>query len=161
MKLSSFALRLFLCLAFAFWSVNVLAVAVFAVSDRYDGIEAIFMSLVVLIGGFAPVVVLFYLFRDQLKPQARVTPDAEAGWRRILLSAPSQPATLPSPVETISGRELEVLSLVARGFSNKEIATHLSVTVGTVKTHTNNINRKLGTRTRTEAIARARDHGLI
>jgi DNA-binding NarL/FixJ family response regulator len=63
--------------------------------------------------------------------------------------------------EPLSDRELEVLTLIASGRSNKEIALHLVLSVGTVKTHTNNIYRKLGVRNRTEALARAHDLHLV
>lgn len=160
MSWRAIAIRGALALAFAFWSVQVLAVAVFAVADRYSGAQAVFMSLVVLVGGFAPVAFLVYLFRDYLRPSHPAPPTASA--------QPVQPNSQSGiehhsqpPVEALSDRELEVLSLIARGLSNKEIAAHLSVTVGTVKTHTNNINRKLGSRTRTQALARAREHNLL
>lgn len=155
MTWKSVAVRAFLGLAFAFWAVQVLAVAVFAVGDRYSGVEMVFMSLVVLLGGFAPVAFLVYLFRDRLTPSPDThlhRPDA------VLLHRQAEPS---APVEALSERELEVLALIGRGLSNKEIAVQISVTVGTVKTHTNNINRKLGTRTRTQAIARAREQGLL
>jgi DNA-binding NarL/FixJ family response regulator len=64
-------------------------------------------------------------------------------------------------VESLSERELEVLTLLVAGRSNKEIARELVVSVGTIKTHTNNIYRKLGVRNRAEAIARARGLHLI
>ena len=93
-----------------------------------------------------------------------------AGERRPSLEAPS-PASPPadgSPdatpehlVEPLSERELEVLALLASGRSNKEIARDLFVAVGTVKTHTNNIYRKLGTKNRAEALARARSLKLL
>jgi ATP/maltotriose-dependent transcriptional regulator MalT len=56
---------------------------------------------------------------------------------------------------------MEVLTLLASGRSNKEIARDLFVAVGTVKTHTNNIYRKLGTKNRAEALARARSLKLL
>jgi ATP/maltotriose-dependent transcriptional regulator MalT len=69
------------------------------------------------------------------------------------------PATrLPEP---LSGRELEILQLVAAGKSNRRIATELFVSVGTVKTHLNNLYRKLNVRSRTQAVARARELNLI
>lgn len=68
---------------------------------------------------------------------------------------------VPIPAEPLSDREREVLSLLATGQSNKEIAARLVVSVGTVKTHTNNIYRKLGARNRTEAVATARSHRLL
>jgi ATP/maltotriose-dependent transcriptional regulator MalT len=68
----------------------------------------------------------------------------------------------PEPlVEPLSERELEVLTLLASGRSNKEIAKDLFVSVGTVKTHTNNIYRKLGVRNRAEALARSRSLKLL
>jgi DNA-binding CsgD family transcriptional regulator/pimeloyl-ACP methyl ester carboxylesterase len=67
----------------------------------------------------------------------------------------------PALVEAPSGRELEVLVLLAAGRSNQEIARTLFVTVGTVKTHLNAIYRKLDVHSRTQAIARARALKLI
>ncbi len=76
----------------------------------------------------------------------------------------SQPATdIPNQVlvEPLSERELEVLYLIAAGHRNKEIAHQLYITTGTVKRHTNHIYGKLGVHSRTEAVARGRDLGLI
>jgi LuxR family maltose regulon positive regulatory protein len=64
-------------------------------------------------------------------------------------------------VEPLSERELQVLRLVARGLSNREIAQALVVTVGTVKKHLNNIFGKLSVKSRTQAVARARDLALL
>ena len=63
--------------------------------------------------------------------------------------------------DPLSEREIEVLSLLATGKTNSEVAGDLFVSVGTVKSHTGNIYRKLGARNRTEALTRARDLGLI
>jgi len=71
-------------------------------------------------------------------------------------ASPSQPI-----VEPLSERELEVLRLVAEGMSNGEIAQLLIVSVGTVKTHVHSIIDKLGVRSRTQAVARAREFGLL
>ncbi len=68
------------------------------------------------------------------------------------------PSTLEEP---LSDRELEVLMLLAAGRTNTETARDLFISVGTVKSHTGNIYRKLGAKNRTEAIARAREAGLI
>ena len=80
--------------------------------------------------------------------------------------APGGPATrdgkIPKPpVEDLSERELEVLALLASGRTNSEIAGALFVSTGTVKSHVNNIYRKLGARNRAEAIARARALGVV
>jgi DNA-binding CsgD family transcriptional regulator len=61
----------------------------------------------------------------------------------------------------ISGRELEVLELLAAGQSNKEIAIRLEVSPNTVKTHVARLFEKLEVRRRTEAIQRARELGMI
>jgi LuxR family maltose regulon positive regulatory protein len=63
--------------------------------------------------------------------------------------------------ERLSERELEVLRLMARGASNQVIADQLVITVGTVKSHINHILGKLEARNRTEAVARAREWGLL
>jgi transitional endoplasmic reticulum ATPase len=65
------------------------------------------------------------------------------------------------PEDPLSERELEVLSILASGKTNSEAARDLFVSVGTVKSHTNNIYRKLGARNRADAINRARSLGLI
>ena len=64
-------------------------------------------------------------------------------------------------VEPLTERELEVLGLIAAGYTNAEAADRLFVVVGTVKAHAHNIYGKLGVRSRTQAVARARELGLI
>lgn len=66
-----------------------------------------------------------------------------------------------SLVEPLSKRELEVLHLIAVGRTNEEIAQQLIVSRGTIKAHTANIYRKLDVANRTEAVARARELGLL
>ena len=65
---------------------------------------------------------------------------------------------LPEP---LTERELEVLRMMASGARNKEIAAQLVVAGKTVKHHVGQIYTKLGVRTRTEAVARARQVGLL
>ena len=64
-------------------------------------------------------------------------------------------------VEPLTGRELEVLAMLAAGRSNRAIAGHLVVTLDTVKKHVSHILGKLGAANRTEAVARARELSLI
>lgn len=61
----------------------------------------------------------------------------------------------------LSAREMEVLGLLADGLANKEIAQRLSVSPNTVKTHVARVLEKLGARRRTEALARARELGIL
>ena len=58
------------------------------------------------------------------------------------------------PTETLSPREREILDLLARGYTNKEIADLLSIAFQTVHTHVRNIYGKLHVRSRTEAVAK-------
>lgn len=68
----------------------------------------------------------------------------------------------PSPlIEPLSGREIEVLDLIAEGLSNREIALRLFIAPSTVKVHTRNIYSKLGVKSRTHAVARARALGIL
>jgi DNA-binding NarL/FixJ family response regulator len=61
----------------------------------------------------------------------------------------------------LSPRELEVLRLVAAGFSNKEVAAHLYLSVATVKTHLDDVYRKLGVSDRAHAVAVALRAGFL
>ena len=73
-----------------------------------------------------------------------------------------RPATATAAVpEPLTERELEVLSLIADGDSNQEIARKLVVTLATVKTHVNHIFGKLGAESRVQVVARARATGLL
>jgi LuxR family maltose regulon positive regulatory protein len=71
-------------------------------------------------------------------------------------------SSIPQPLfEPLSEREIEVLRLIAAGLSNREIATEIVVAVSTVKTHINNIYRKLDVSSRTRAVAKAREFKLV
>ena len=61
----------------------------------------------------------------------------------------------------MTARELEVLELLAGGRPNQQIAEELVVTLDTVKKHVSHILDKLGAANRTQAVARARDLGLL
>ncbi|HSJ53288.1 MAG TPA: LuxR C-terminal-related transcriptional regulator, partial [Anaerolineae bacterium] len=78
--------------------------------------------------------------------------------RPVSPAATVQAETLTEP---LSERELEVLHLVAAGWSNREIADKLVISVRTVKKHVENIHGKLGVSNRTQAAARARELNLL
>ena len=77
----------------------------------------------------------------------------------LVAAAQARPSAVPPP-DDLTRRELEVLALIARGLSNKEIASTLFLTEATVKTHVNHIFGKTGSRTRAQAVAYANAHGV-
>ncbi|MDX5299303.1 MAG: LuxR C-terminal-related transcriptional regulator, partial [Gammaproteobacteria bacterium] len=79
------------------------------------------------------------------------------------LSPPSgrSDLSMPQDSEAISEREHGVLVLIAQGMSNQDIADKLHISLHTVKTHARRINAKLGVRSRTQAMVRARELGLL
>lgn len=106
------------------------------------------------------------LFRSTLRIEDLETAIITAQ-RELAAPIPShleEEAELPlntSLVEPLTERELEVLDLIARGLTNREIAERLSVVTGTIKAHNNRIFGKLGVKNRVAAVARARELGLI
>ena len=64
-------------------------------------------------------------------------------------------------VEPLSERELEILQLIAQGLSNREISERLFLALSTIKGHNRVIFGKLQVQRRTEAVARARELGLV
>ncbi len=116
-------------------------------------------------------------FVDEGPPMARLLYEAlargvEPAYVGQLLAAfpaaDAEPA-LPSPppeveagfVEPLSDRELEVLQLIAKGLTNREVANRLYLSLHTVKVHARNIYGKLGVRNRTQAVAKARALGIL
>jgi len=64
-------------------------------------------------------------------------------------------------IEPLTERELEVLHLIGTGYTNRDIAAALVITLNTVKKHTSGIYGKLGVHSRTQAVARAQELGLL
>jgi ATP/maltotriose-dependent transcriptional regulator MalT len=113
---------------------------------------------------------------EELARKGHLEPQTEDGVTAYALNKPddreppASVAALPGPdagetplrlEDPLSERELEVLTMLASGKTNSEVAKDLFVSVGTVKSHTGNIYRKLGARNRTEALARARELGML
>ena len=74
---------------------------------------------------------------------------------------PFAPNTARQQALGITARELEILTLIARGLSNREIATQLFVSENTVKTHCARAFDKLGAARRTQAVQRGKELGLL
>ncbi len=114
-------------------------------------------------------------FVDEGEPMARLLYQAEArgispkyaGRLLAILTQENPPAASAGKVPTgdliepLSGRELDVLGLIAGGLSNSEVAGRLYISLSTVKGHTTHIFGKLGVKNRTQAVARARSLGLL
>jgi DNA-binding CsgD family transcriptional regulator len=131
---------------------------------------------IVPLAGLAAPVALAVLGRTQSAPHrhddaetsapippnvAASDPDAPAGMGPAA-AAPTTRSTATTPLDDpLSEREREVLAVLASGRTTAEAARELFVSVGTVKSHTANIYRKLGARNRAGAIARARELGLL
>jgi DNA-binding NarL/FixJ family response regulator len=92
------------------------------------------------------------------------------GWSRVIVRTPTgatkpvvsaDPGTDPRVPTTLTAREIEVVTQVADGRSNKEIATVMSLSALTVKNHLARIGRKLGTGDRAQIVAMACRDGVI
>jgi ATP/maltotriose-dependent transcriptional regulator MalT len=84
--------------------------------------------------------------------------------RRLIAEHVRPPAPLhgvPRQLRSLTGRELEVLALIAKGLSNEQVATRLVVADTTVKTHVNRIFAKLGASSRAQLVVLAYESGLV
>ena len=123
------------------------------VLTTYDGDEDIYRSLQAGAKGY----LLKDMFFEELETAIR---SVHAGSRRI-------PAVIAERLaERMAGsilttRELEVLELIVKGRSNKEIGNELKISEATVKSHVNNVLSKLGVTDRTQAATTALQRGLV
>jgi two-component system NarL family response regulator len=123
------------------------------VLTTYDGDEDIYRALKAGVKAY----LLKDVFREELLGAIRAV---HAGRRHIPVAVATRLAErVASP--DLTGREIEVLKLIAKGSSNKEIAHQLAITEGTVKGHVNNILSKMGVDDRTEAAMSALRRGII
>jgi DNA-binding NarL/FixJ family response regulator len=105
-----------------------------------------------------------YLLKDA--PKEQLFPAIRAAARGETVLAPSVAARLVNRLrvpaeEALTGREVEVLELVARGSSNADIAAALFISEATVKTHLLHVFAKLGVDDRTAAVVAAMERGII
>lgn len=102
--------------------------------------------------------------RDLLQTvKDRVAPELSHYVEKVLVGFGSgeKPKRDTGTRSELSEREQEILSLVAEGLSNQQIAERLVISITTVKTHVGNIFNKLGVASRTQALARATEFGLL
>lgn len=81
---------------------------------------------------------------------------------RSLFDAPQKPTPpSPQPEELLTPRELDVLNCIVQGYTNRQIAEELSLSVRTVEGYRANMTEKLGLHSRAELVRYAREHGLL
>ena len=97
--------------------------------------------------------------REIVKGETVVAPNLTQILARVVKGEPIL-ETEPSPIDDLTQREAEILSLLAEGKSNKVIARNLGISDGTVKLHVKAILRKLNIHSRVEAAVIAVEHGL-
>ena len=93
----------------------------------------------------------------QLVESIRTDPAPEQGPDK----SPGQSPRVPAVPNLLSPREREVLTAIARGFTNKEVAKLLGISPNTIPVHVRNIYRKLETSNRVEAVYEAQAQGMI
>lgn len=119
----------------------------------YDGDEDIYRAL----QAGAQSYLLKDMFGEELLQAIRTV---HAGLRRIPAAVAERLAERINS-QALTARELEVLKLIVKGKSNKEIGADLSISEATVKTHINNILSKLGVSDRTQAATTALQRGIV
>src|SRR5262245_35578128 len=123
------------------------------VLTTYDGDEDIYRSLQAGARGY----LLKDVFFEELESTIRAV---FAGQRRIPAAIADKLAERMATTE-LTAREMEVLELIVRGNSNKEIGATLNISEATVKSHINNLLSKLGVTDRTQAATTALQRGLV
>jgi two-component system, NarL family, response regulator LiaR len=123
---------------------------------------AVYSALIAILFAGAGI----WLGTKLLAPRERIVHRVVDRIVEVEVSAPASPA--PNTADEaarerlgITRRELEILELVARGLSNREIGETLFVSENTVKTHCSRAFDKLGARRRTEAVQRGKELGLL
>jgi DNA-binding NarL/FixJ family response regulator len=123
------------------------------VLTTYDGDEDIYRSLQAGAKGY----LLKDMFFEELETAIRTV---HAGSRRIPAAIAERLAERMAG-SNLTARELEVLELIVRGQSNKEIGASLKISEATVKSHVNSLLSKLGVTDRTQAATTALQRGLV
>ena len=123
------------------------------VLSTYDGDEDIYRAF----QAGARAYLLKDMHHDELVNAVRAVHNGQ----RFIPSAIANRLAERMPRSELTARELEVLKLIVKGMSNKEIASVLRITEGTVKIHVNNLLGKLGVSDRTKAATTALQRGIV
>ena len=123
------------------------------VLTTYDGDEDIYRSLQAGARG--------YLLKDVFFEELETAIRTVHGGSRHIPAAIAERLAERMASSDLTSREMEVLELIVRGQSNKEIGASLAISEATVKSHINNILSKLGVTDRTQAVTTALQRGLV
>lgn len=102
-----------------------------------------------------------YLLKDQPTKEILDTIFAVYEGRKIIPPSIAEKLAEHLPSPELTPREMEILTLMVKGLSNKEISKKLNISEGTIKAHTNMIFIKLGVKSRTQAVILAVKKGLV
>lgn len=102
-----------------------------------------------------------YLFKDAPRVELLATIRAVAAGQRVIGPAVGERLAARVQRQDLTDRERDVLRALARGFSNRDVATALGIAEGTVKSHVNSLVLKLGVSSRLEAVVAAQQRGLL
>ena len=131
----------------------------------FDLDEYVFEALRAGASGFAlksrPLEELLSAIRTVAEGEALLAPSVTRRLIAHFTEADRVPRRTPRGLDELTEREREVLSLVARGLSNAELAETLHVSLPTVKSHVSRILTKLGARDRTQLVVLAYESGLV
>ncbi len=123
------------------------------VLSTYDGDEDIHRALEAGAKG--------YVFKDIARQELGAAVKAIAAGGEYLAPGVQRKLAERESSAALSARELEVLTLVAKGFNNQQVAELLALTLRTVKFHMSNVLSKMGASDRTEAVTEALQRGII
>jgi DNA-binding NarL/FixJ family response regulator len=131
----------------------------------FDEDEYVYQALRAGASGFllksAPPRELAGAVRTVAAGEALLAPEITRRMIEDYMRRPRAGTVLPAGLDTLTPRELEVLTLISRGLANAEIAGELFLSEPTVKTHVTRILAKLGLRDRVQAVVFAYESGLV
>ena len=143
------------------WTVGVLLVlGICIVPNFIQGTPGILDEFLIPLSIIYPLLFVYGVKLSQSAIQRQLRREAP-GARLAVRESPAQREVSASEVDPLTRREMEVLHLLARGLTDREIAEALCISERTVHKHVENIRAKLGVKTRTAVVAEARRRGLL